>query len=147
MNQINETILVTGGAGFIGSNFVLSWMKAGGEMVVNLDLLSYAGNAGNLATVEGDGRHIFVRGDICDAELVGSLLRKHRPKAIVHFAAESHVDRSIVSPEAFIRTNVHGTFTLLEQARVYWAGLERGGSGRVPVFARFDGRGVWDISC
>ncbi len=126
---MNETILVTGGAGFIGSNFVLSWMKAGGGAVVNLDLLSYAGNAGNLAPVESDERYTFVRGDICDAELVGSLLRKHRPRAIVHFAAESHVDRSIVSPEAFIRTNVHGTFTLLDQARVYRAGLDEGERG------------------
>ncbi|MGB7267131.1 MAG: dTDP-glucose 4,6-dehydratase [Terracidiphilus sp.] len=126
---MNETILVTGGAGFIGSNFVLSWMKAGGGAVVNLDLLSYAGNAGNLAPVESDKRYTFVRGDICDAELVGSLLRKHRPRAIVHFAAESHVDRSIVSPEAFIRTNVHGTFTLLDQARVYRAGLDEGERG------------------
>ena len=119
---MEETILVTGGAGFIGSNFVLSWMKGGGA-VVNLDQLTYAGNAENLAGLESDERHAFVRGDICDAELVGALLRKHRPKAIVHFAAESHVDRSIVSPEAFIRTNVLGTFTLLEQARVYRAGL------------------------
>ncbi len=108
MRQANETILVTGGAGFIGSNFVLSWMKAGGGPVVNLDLLTYAGNAANLAPLEGDPRYTFVRGDICDAELVGSLLRKHQPRAVVHFAAESHVDRSIVSPEAFIRTNVHG---------------------------------------
>ena len=95
---------------------------------MNLDLLTYAGNAANLDSLEtnsqhGDSRHILVRGDICDPELVGSLLRKHRPKAVVHFAAESHVDRSIVSPEAFIRTNVHGTFCLLEQARVYWSGL------------------------
>ncbi len=89
-------------------------------------------------------RYTFVRGDICDAELVGSLLRKHRPRAIVHFAAESHVDRSIVSPEAFIRTNVQGTFTLLEQARVYWAGLSEDGAGGIPVFARVDGRGVRD---
>jgi dTDP-glucose 4,6-dehydratase len=124
MGQANDTILVTGGAGFIGSNFVLGWIKAGGGPVVNLDLLTYAGNAANLASLEGDGRHIFVRGDICEGEMVGSLLRRYRPRAIVHFAAESHVDRSIVSPEAFIRTNVHGTFTLLEQARVYRAALK-----------------------
>ena len=138
MKRMNSTILVTGGAGFIGSNFVLSWMKAGGgspagavvnsaAAVVNLDLLTYAGNAANLASVQngggGDDRYTFVRGDICDAELVGSLLRKYQPRAIVHFAAESHVDRSIVSPEGFIRTNVVGTFTLLEQARVYWNAL------------------------
>ncbi len=118
MIRANQTLLVTGGAGFIGSNFVLSWVKAGGR-VVNLDLLTYAGNAANLASLEGDERYTFVRGDICDAELVGSLLRKHRPRAIVHFAAESHVDRSIVAPDAFIRTNVQGTFVLLEQARLY----------------------------
>ncbi len=123
MKQANETILVTGGAGFIGSNFVLSWMKTGRAGVVNLDLLTYAGNAANLAPLEGDPRYTFVRGDICDAELVGELLRKHRPRAVVHFAAESHVDRSIVSPEAFVRTNVQGTFVLLEQARTYWTGL------------------------
>jgi len=91
---------------------------------VNLDLLTYAGNAANLASVEADARYTFVHGDICDAELVRSLLRKHCPRAIVHFAAESHVDRSIVSPEAFIRTNVMGTFTLLEQARTYWSELD-----------------------
>ena len=120
---MNETILVTGGAGFIGSNFILGWMKAGAGAVVNLDLLTYAGNPANLASLEGDDSYTFVRGDICDAELVGSLLGKYQPRAIVHFAAESHVDRSIVSPESFIRTNVMGTFTLLEQAKVYWTGL------------------------
>ncbi len=126
MKHMSKTILVTGGAGFIGSNFVLSWMKEGASSkagpVVNLDLLTYAGNAANLAPLEGDQRYTFVRGDICDAELVGRLLSKHRPGAIVHFAAESHVDRSIVSPGEFVRTNVQGTFTLLEQARAYWAG-------------------------
>jgi len=123
MRQTNDTILVTGGAGFIGSNFVLGWIGESRGPVVNLDLLTYAGNALNLVSLEGDPRHTLVRGDICDGELVGSLLRRHRPRAIVHFAAESHVDRSIVSPEAFIRTNVQGTFTLLEQARMYRAGL------------------------
>ena len=123
MKRMSKTILVTGGAGFIGSNFVLSWMKEGSRAVVNLDLLTYAGNAANLAPLEGDQRYTFVRGDICDAELVGWLLSKHQPGAIVHFAAESHVDRSIVSPGEFVRTNVQGTFTLLEQARAYWAGL------------------------
>jgi dTDP-glucose 4,6-dehydratase len=122
MKRMSETILVTGGAGFIGSNFVLSWMKEGSGAVVNLDLLTYAGNAANLAPLEGDQRYTFVRGDICDAELVGRLLSKHQPRAIMHFAAESHVDRSIVSPGEFVRTNVQGTFTLLEQARTYWAG-------------------------
>lgn len=121
--RTRDTILVTGGAGFIGSNFILSWMDDAGTPVLNLDLLTYAGNPANLARLEGDARYQLVRGDICDAELVGELLRQHRPRAIVHFAAESHVDRSIVSPESFLRTNVHGTFVLLEQARVYWLGL------------------------
>jgi dTDP-glucose 4,6-dehydratase len=129
MIQANDTILVTGGAGFIGSNFVLSWATTCSRPVVNFDLLSYAGNAANLAPLAGNERYTFVRGDICDGELVGSLLRRHRPRAIVHFAAESHVDRSIVSPEAFIRTNVLGTFTLLERARVYWAGLNEADRG------------------
>ncbi|MFZ1937879.1 MAG: dTDP-glucose 4,6-dehydratase [Terracidiphilus sp.] len=120
---MNDTILVTGGAGFIGSNFVLNWIGSIGPAVVNLDLLTYAGNAANLASIESDPRYTFVRGDICDAELIRSLLEKHRPRAVVHFAAESHVDRSIVSPETFIRTNVNGTFCLLDQARVYWSGL------------------------
>jgi len=92
--------------------------------VINLDLLSYAGNPANLSSLDGGARYLFVRGDICDANLVGSLLRNHRPRAIVHFAAESHVDRSISSPEAFIRTNVQGTFVLLEQAKMYWSGLD-----------------------
>jgi dTDP-glucose 4,6-dehydratase len=120
---MQDTILVTGGAGFIGSNFILSWMKAFGSAVVNLDLLTYAGNAGNLASLEADGRYQLVQGDISDAELVAGLLRTHRPRAIVHFAAESHVDRSIVSAEEFIRTNVLGTFVLMEQARGYWREL------------------------
>ena len=120
---MQDSILVTGGAGFIGSNFVLGWMAAVGSPVVNLDLLTYAGNPQNLSSLEGDARHLLVRGDICDAELVGSLLRKHQPRAIVHFAAESHVDRSITSPQAFITTNVQGTFALLEQAKAYWSGL------------------------
>ena len=122
-----RTIRFWSPAGFIGSNFVLSLMNSGGAALVNLDLLTYAGNAANLASVANDPRYTFVRGDIGDAELVASLLRKHRPRAIVHFAAESHVDRSIVSPEAFVRTNVLGTFTLLEQARVYWAELDETG--------------------
>ena len=118
-----ETILVTGGAGFIGSNFVLKWVQAGGS-VTNLDLLSYAGNSENLTSLAGNSSHRLVQGDICDAELISSLLRETRPGAIVHFAAESHVDRSITAPDAFIRTNVQGTFTLLEQARRYWSELE-----------------------
>jgi dTDP-glucose 4,6-dehydratase len=119
----SDMILITGGAGFIGSNFVLSWIAAGGGPVINLDLLTYAGNPANLASLAADRRYSFVRGDICDPELVAGLLQRHRPRAIVHFAAESHVDRSIASPEAFIRTNVQGTFVLLEQARHYWSGL------------------------
>lgn len=119
-SRMRDTLLVTGGAGFIGSNFVLGCAKCSPSSVLNLDLLTYAGNPANLAELDGNGRYTFVRGDICDAELVARLLREHRPRAVVHFAAESHVDRSIASPEAFIRTNVHGTFTLLEQARTYW---------------------------
>ena len=117
-----EKVLVTGGAGFIGSNFVLKWLEHGGS-VVNLDLVTYAGNPENLASLHADPRHMLVRGDIGDAALVADLLRRHRPAAIVHFAAESHVDRSIAEPDAFIRTNVNGTFTLLEQARRYWTEL------------------------
>ena len=118
------TILVTGGAGFIGSNFVLDWLRESDEPVVNLDALTYAGNLENLASLDGDARHVFVKGDICDRGLIDSLLAKHRPRAIVHFAAESHVDRSIHGPGAFMKTNVEGTFTLLEAARTYWGGLE-----------------------
>jgi len=116
-------ILVTGGAGFIGSNFVLDWLGQESEGVVNLDKLTYAGNLNNLATVRNDERHIFVHGDICDGALVQKLLASYRPRAIVHFAAESHVDRSIHGPAAFVQTNVNGTFSLLEAARAYWSGL------------------------
>jgi dTDP-glucose 4,6-dehydratase len=116
-------ILVTGGAGFIGSNFVLDWFKHSDEPVVNLDKLTYAGNLGNLASLQGNDKHVFVRGDIDDTELVSSLLKQHMPRAIVHFAAESHVDRSIHGPADFIATNVNGTFSLLEAARAYWLGL------------------------
>ncbi|UUX96871.1 dTDP-glucose 4,6-dehydratase [Aquabacterium sp. J223] len=118
------TILVTGGAGFIGSNFVLDWVEQVGEPVVNLDALTYAGNRANLAALAGDARHTFVHGDICDRALVDRLLAEHRPRAIVHFAAESHVDRSISGPAEFMRTNVTGTFTLLEGARAHWGGLQ-----------------------
>ena len=116
-------ILVTGGAGFIGSNFVLDWLAGGGEPVVNLDALTYAGNLHNLDGLRGDARHVFVHGQIGDRALVDRLLAEHRPRAVVHFAAESHVDRSILSPEEFLRTNVYGTFTLLESARGHWSGL------------------------
>jgi dTDP-glucose 4,6-dehydratase len=116
-------ILVTGGAGFIGSNFVLDWLREVGEPVVDLDKLTYAGNPDNLAAIQADPRHVFVRGDICDRALVERLLAEHRPRAIVHFAAESHVDRSIHGPGEFVRTNIEGTFTLLDASRAYWSGL------------------------
>ena len=114
------TILVTGGAGFIGANFVLEWLSTSDETVVNVDVLSYAGNLESLKSIQGDDRHVFVNGDICDRSLVEHVLASHRPRAIVHFAAESHVDRSIHGPEAFVRTNVQGTTVLLECARRYW---------------------------
>ena len=116
-------ILVTGGAGFIGSNFVLDWLATHDEPVLNLDALTYAGNMENLAALEGDARHVFVHGDIRDRALLDRLLAEYRPRALLHFAAESHVDRSIHGPAAFIRTNVEGSFTLLEAARTYWSGL------------------------
>jgi dTDP-glucose 4,6-dehydratase len=114
---------VTGGAGFIGSNFVLEWLRLAGEDVVNVDALTYAGNLANLASLSGDTRHVFCRADIGDADAMAALLRRHRPRAIVHFAAESHVDRSIHGPGAFVRTNVVGTATLLEASRAYWSEL------------------------
>lgn len=116
-------ILVTGGAGFIGANFVLDWLAEEQGPVVNLDKLTYAGNRGSLHAVESDTRHIFVQGDIADFDLVSRLLAEHRPRAIVHFAAESHVDRSIHDPEDFIQTNIVGTFHLLEAARAHHAAL------------------------
>jgi len=117
-------ILVTGGAGFIGSNFVLDWLRETGEPVVNLDKLTYAGNLENLAGLRNDVRHDFVQGDINDAELLAELMKRHAPRAIVHFAAESHVDRSIHGPAEFIQTNINGTFTLLEAARAHWSALD-----------------------
>jgi dTDP-glucose 4,6-dehydratase len=117
------TILVTGGAGFIGSNFVLDWLGQSDETVVNLDKLTYAGNRENLASLDGDARHVFVQGDFGDAALVQGLLVVHQPRAILNFAAESHVDRSIHGPEDFIQTNIVGTFHLLECVRAYWSGL------------------------
>ena len=117
------TIMVTGGAGFIGSNFVLDWLAASSEPVVNLDALTYAGNRDNLATLEGDSRHIFVHGGIGDFDLVSRLLVEHQPRAVINFAAESHVDRSIHGPEDFIQTNIVGTFRLLEAVRAHYGQL------------------------
>ena len=117
-------ILVTGGAGFIGANFVLDWLTQNNEPVINLDKLTYAGNLENLASLQGDARHVFVRGDIGETALVGRLLAEHRPRAIINFAAESHVDRSIHGPGEFIQTNIVGTFHLLESVRAYWNALE-----------------------
>jgi dTDP-glucose 4,6-dehydratase len=116
-------ILVTGGAGFIGANFVLDWLAQHDEPVINLDKLTYAGNLESLATLKDDSRHIFVQGDIGDADLIASLLAKYQPRAVVNFAAESHVDRSILGPDEFIQTNIVGTFKLLEAVRAYWNGL------------------------
>jgi dTDP-glucose 4,6-dehydratase len=120
------TVLVTGGAGFIGSNFVLDWFAdaaTAGESIVNLDALTYAGNLRNLASLQGNPKHVFVHGDITDRALIDRLLAEHRPRAVVHFAAESHVDRSIHGPGAFMKTNIDGTFALLEAARAYWSAL------------------------
>ena len=117
-------ILVTGGAGFIGSNFVLEWLARSDEPVVNLDALTYAGNLDNLRSIADDRRHIFVHGDIGDPTLVADLLSRHKPRAIVNLAAESHVDRSIHGPEDFIQTNILGSFRLLEAVRAYWSGLQ-----------------------
>ncbi len=135
---MDDLILVTGGAGFIGSNFVLDWLANGGGPVVNLDKLTYAGNPANLASVERDARYTFVHGDICNAALVARLMAEHRPRAVVHFAAESHVDRSILGPEAFLRTNIDGTFTLLQAARAFYATLEGRGKRAVPFSACVD---------
>jgi dTDP-glucose 4,6-dehydratase len=122
---MENTILITGGAGFIGSNFILQWMASERTPVVNLDKLTYAGNPRNLDLVSSDSRYCFVHGDICDRDLVHHILERHRPGAVVHFAAESHVDRSIRGPDDFIRTNVNGTFCLLEETRAYWLALTK----------------------
>ncbi len=118
------TILVTGGAGFIGSNFVLDWLAQSDETIINLDKLTYAGNLQNLASLNADPRHVFVQGDIADGPMVDSLLVLHKPSAIINFAAESHVDRSIHGPGEFIQTNIVGTFQLLESVRAYWGQLD-----------------------
>ncbi len=120
---MDNAIVVTGGAGFIGSNFILQWIAQEGTPVLNLDKLTYAGNPRNLEHVSSDERYSFHHGDICDRDLVRGLLERSRPRAIVHFAAESHVDRSIRGPDDFIRTNLNGTFCLLEEARAYWTQL------------------------
>lgn len=122
------TLLVTGGAGFIGSNFVRAWLSSSAEGVINLDKLTYAGNRGNLAGLETGGRHVFVQGDIGDRDLLRRLLREHQPRAVINFAAESHVDRSIHGPAEFVHTNILGTFALLESVRMYWSSLPEGGS-------------------
>ncbi len=118
------SILVTGGAGFIGANFVLDWLTQSDEAVINLDLLTYAGNRESLASLDGDARHIFVQGDIGDSALVAALLAQHQPRALINFAAESHVDRSIHGPEDFVQTNIVGSFRLLEAVRAHWNGLQ-----------------------
>jgi dTDP-glucose 4,6-dehydratase len=117
-------IFVTGGAGFIGANFVLDWLAQTDESVVNIDNLTYAGNLENLSSLQADARHVFVKGDIGDSALIARLLATHQPRAIINFAAESHVDRSIHGPEDFIQTNIVGTFRLLEAVRAYWGGLQ-----------------------
>lgn len=117
-------ILVTGGAGFIGANFVLDWLAQSDEKVVNLDNLTYAGNLENLASLKDDDRHLFVKGDIGDSGLLAGLLKEHQPRAVINFAAESHVDRSIHGPEDFIQTNIVGTFRLLEAVKAYWKSLD-----------------------
>src|ERR1700755_3111157 len=116
-------ILVTGGAGFIGANFVLDWLNASDEAVLNVDKLTYAGNLGTLKSQQNNPKHIFVRADICDRAALDALFAEHKPRAILHFAAESHVDRSIHGPADFVQTNVVGTFTLLEATRMYWSTL------------------------
>jgi dTDP-glucose 4,6-dehydratase len=121
--RMEKTILVTGGCGFIGSNFILQWMAQEKSTVINLDKLTYAGNPHNLLQISSDSRYHFAHGDICDRDTVRTLLQDHQPRAVVHFAAESHVDRSIRGPDDFIHTNVSGTFCLLEEARAYFAGL------------------------
>lgn len=126
--ESTDTILVTGGAGFIGSNFVLEWLRTQSAKVITLDKLTYAGNLRNLASLAGDPQHEFVQGDICDQQLIATLLKTHRPRALVHFAAESHVDRSIKNPGEFIRTNVQGTLNLLQCSHPYW--LELGAEQR-----------------
>ena len=124
------TILVTGGAGFIGSNFIIDWLKVEDEPVVNIDSLTYAGNLDNLEVVGNDSRYCFYQYDIGDSIAIDELLLRHRPRAVIHFAAESHVDRSIADAERFIQTNIMGTLRLLESSRKYWSGLSARDSER-----------------
>ncbi len=126
---MKTSILVTGGAGFIGSNFILEWMKRESDAVINFDKLTYAGNLRNLEALGEDPKYTFVQGDICDRPLFAQVLKREQPRAIVHFAAESHVDRSIHGPDDFVRTNVQGTFSVLEETRAYWLGLEEADRG------------------
>jgi hypothetical protein len=137
-------ILVTGGCGFIGSAFVLQWLATQNEPVANLDLLTYAGRLSNLRSVQDHPGYHFSRGDIADTTLVGQLLAQHRPRAVVHFAAESHVDRSIAGPLAFTQTNVVGTLHLLEAVLAWWQVLPAERSRRLPLPERVHGRGVSD---
>ncbi len=132
-------IVVTGGAGFIGSNFVLDWLALVGTPVVNLDKLTYAGNLQNLTSVERHSAYHFEQGDICDPAFLNRLLDRYQPRAILHFAAESHVDRSLSGPEAFVRTNIEGTFRLLEATRAYLAKCSPEDCQQVPFSACFDG--------
>src|SRR5579872_2752743 len=120
---MTDSILVTGGCGFIGSNFVRHWLDSVGTSVINLDLLTYAGNQQFLEDLKNDSRHYFIHGDIRDDTLVGKLLQQYHPRAVIHFAAESHVDRSILGADDFIQTNIVGTFKLLEATRYYWQAL------------------------
>ncbi|MFK7090814.1 dTDP-glucose 4,6-dehydratase [Chromobacterium violaceum] len=124
MQEASMTILVTGGAGFIGGNFVLDWLSKHDEMIVNVDALTYAGNLDTLQSLQQDARHVFVHGNIADRDLVEKLLAQYQPRAVINFAAESHVDRSIYGPGDFIQTNIVGTFNLLESVRGYWNGLD-----------------------
>ncbi len=135
-------ILVTGGAGFIGANFVLDWLNASDEAVLNVDKLTYAGNLGTLKSQQANPKHVFVRADICDRAAIDALFAEHKPRAVLHFAAESHVDRSIHGPADFVQTNVVGTFTLLEATRQLLEYARRGRQGRVPFPARLDRRSV-----
>jgi dTDP-glucose 4,6-dehydratase len=134
------TLLVTGAAGFIGANFVLDWLASSQEPIINLDKLTYAGNLETLSSLQGDARHVFVQGDIGDAELVDRLLAEHQPRAVLNFAAESHVDRSIHGPGDFIETNIVGTFRLLESVRGYWRGLPSGAAHTDEVEGRSENR-------